>query len=286
MGNEAIRRLVGDAVKARLARFLRNLKRALKHPGDDPIHDLRVAVRRLAASLLTARELRVDGAADDVLAQLDTLMRPLGKLRDAQVQMALIQTLGKLDRKTISAYADLIEQREGRFRAKSQKAMKRLDAARVKKGCRLVRAALDGQPAGTAALRQAASQAGQRILQRCYRAMRVYRQMALVQRNLMALHKMRLALKRLRYTAEVLQAAIPELGAGRMRLFGQYQTYMGDIHDLDVLARNIEKFYGLRRTSPVRRVLDRLRRNRGQIFERLRKSFGKMEKDGFWRSNA
>ena len=129
---------------------------------------------------------------------------------------------------------------------------------------------------------EAAANAGRRVLLRCYRAVQAYRRRALTQRDLAALHKMRLALKRLRYTSEVLQAAVPGMGVGRLKLFGKYQTYMGDIHDLDVLAQNIQKFYGPTVPPPVRRVLDRLARRRGRIFERLRKSFGKMEKDAFW----
>ena len=282
VGNEAIRRLVADAVRGRLARFLRNLKRAVKRPGDEPIHDLRVSMRRLAAALLTAKELRVGRPADDVLAQLDGLMRPLGKVRDAQVQMGLLQAVGQRDLKTISAYADLIEQREARFRAKSQKAMRRLEAARIKRGCKQVKTVLGGKRGAEPGELEAAANAGRRVLLRCYRAVQAYRRRALTQRDLAALHKMRLALKRLRYTSEVLQAAVPGMGVGRLKLFGKYQTYMGDIHDLDVLAQNIQKFYGPTVPPPVRRVLDRLARKRGRIFERLRKSFGKMEKDAFW----
>ena len=298
-GLDAVRRLVADAIKERSARFLKNLKRALKHPVGDPIHDLRVSMRRLAAALLATGEIRESRIAADVLSQLDALMRPLGKVRDAQVQLGLLGALGKRGAKTVSAFTDLLEQREARFRAKSQKAMKRLDAARIRKGCKQVQAELDGETSashsalrsrpkgsvesrcGDEAARQAAARTAYRILLRCYRAVRSHRLRALNRRDLEALHKMRLALKRMRYTAEVLQSALPELTGGRLKLFGRYQTYMGDIHDLDVLAGNIREFYGATAAPAVHRVVERLTRRRERIFKQFRKSFGALEKSHF-----
>ena len=280
-GLDAVRRLVADAIKERSARFLKNLKRALKHPVGDPIHDLRVSVRRLAAALLATGEIRKSRIAADVLSQLDALMRPLGKVRDAQVQLGLLGALGNRDAKAVSAFTDLLEQRESRFRAKSQKAMKRLDGARIRNGCRQVRAELDGERCGDEAARRAAARTAYRILLRCYRAVRSYRLRALHRRDLDALHKMRLALKRMRYTTEVLQAALPGLTRSRLKLFGRHQTYMGDIHDLDVLAGNIREFYGATAAPAVHRVADRLTRRREQIFGKFRKSFGALEKSHF-----
>lgn len=277
-GLGAVRRLLADAVKERTARFLKDLKRARQHPVDDPIHDLRVSVRRLAAALLTTNEIRPSKSTVEVLSQLDTLMRPLGKLRDAQVQLGLLGALGKRDAKAVSAFANLLEEREARFREKSQKAMKRPDATRIKKGCKQVRAELDGERRGNEVARQAAARAAWRILLRCYRSVRAHRLRALNRRDLKALHKMRLALKRMRYTAEVLQPALPGLSVGRLKLFGRYQTYMGDIHDLDVLAEDIRKFYGATCSAQARHVVERLTRRREGIFGQFRKSFGRMEK--------
>jgi CHAD domain-containing protein len=112
--------------------------------------------------------------------------------------------------------------------------------------------------------------------------MRAYRRRAIEGRDEKAFHKMRLALKRLRYTAEIFQPALPRLGEGLMGLLGKFQTYMGDIHDLDVLAENIREVYAEEAPGDVRRVLRRLSQQREGILDQFKRSFVRMEKDNFW----
>jgi len=282
-GLAAIRHLLATAVKERSVRFLRNLKRAIKRPASDPIHDLRVSVRRLAAALLVTKDVCKSKSADAVLSQLDTLMRPLGKLRDAQVQIELLNVLSKREKKVVSAFLALLEERESRFRTKSRKAMNRLNVARIKTGCKRVRAEMGDRRDNMAAVREAATKAAYRILLRCYNLVQAYRRQAISRRDLKALHKMRLALKRLRYTAEVLRPALPGLGDGQFKLFGRFQTYMGDIHDLDLLANDVKEFYRPKVSNAVLQVARRLARQCERTFAQFKRSFVRMEKDEFWR---
>ncbi len=282
-GPDTVRSVLADAVKARASRFLKNLRQAAKHPDDDPVHDLRVSVRRLAAALLATAETARSRPAEDVLALLKTLMRPLGKLRDAQVQLGLLNALPNTDGKALRAYLGFLEAREARFRAKSRKAMKKLARAEIRKGCKDVRAGL--RDPSTVKRSAAASASG--LFARCYAAVcahwvRAHRVTALDEADLKALHKMRLAVKRLRYTVEVLQPLLPQMGKRRLKMLGRLQTRLGDIHDLDVIAHNISAFYAPDISPPVRRVLDRFARNRKANFEAFRRAFLKFEKDPYW----
>jgi CHAD domain-containing protein len=215
-------------------------------------------------------------------------MRPLGKLRDAQVERERLTALGKEDRKALAAFRALLDKREAKFRARARKAMRKLDVADVQRRCRRVRAELEAPLVGEhiSPARGEVARTAHGLLLRLYPLVRTHRVLAIRRRDIKAFHKMRLALKRLRYTAESLRPALPGLNKGRMKRFGRLQTYMGDVHDFDVLIGSIKEHCGPESSSAVWRAVHRLARQRERLFGQFVRGFRRMEKDRFWRDTA
>lgn len=281
-GIHIIRRLLATSIQELSACFLRRLKDAIQHPKGESVHDFRVAMRRLSATLLTAKEITATQSANAALAELDNIMRPLGKLRDAQVLLGLLEKLPKRHRNILSAFIRFLEAREARFRDKSRKMMRKLNVKRIRKLCKAARAELSPKSSPIMSKEQAGSALAHRILLRRYRSVVAYRLRAITHCNPEALHRMRLALKRMRYTAEVLHPLLPQMGQSRLNLLSQFQTYLGDIHDLDVLTEKISKFYDERADASVHQAVDRLVARRERIFTQFKRAFSKFEKDKFW----
>ena len=99
-----------DSGRTRATRFREQLKRASADPtGDEAIHDLRVAIRRLLAWItvrtsLLGQDIRLRQSR----SSLKQLMTPLGKLRDAHVKRDWIRKIvtegdepSYLDRKSV-----------------------------------------------------------------------------------------------------------------------------------------------------------------------------------------
>src|SRR6185312_4875994 len=82
-----------------------------------------------------------------------------------------------------------------------------------------------------------------------------------------ALHELRIACKRLRYTTEIFAEALPPAVAGLAEPAARWQKRLGEIHDLDVARVVIARTRSL---SPAvkARVLEAIARARGERIER------------------
>jgi CHAD domain-containing protein len=70
--------------------FRENLTKVREESGFDAIHDMRVAIKRLRAVFILAEKLQPGFSGEQTEGELRQLFRLSGKMRDAQVQLALL----------------------------------------------------------------------------------------------------------------------------------------------------------------------------------------------------
>jgi CHAD domain-containing protein len=97
--------------------------------------------------------------------------------------------------------------------------------------------------------------------------------------DVVALHDMRIAAKRLRYVLELIGFCLGDVAAeaeGRMR---ELQTVIGDIHDCDVLLERLARSERAGRKG-MRRLATRLELRRRQLFGEFIRLWGAIELSG------
>ena len=196
----------------------------------DPVHDLRVALRR-CRSLAEGF-----GALDDhrvwrrLHKSAKELQDDVAGLRDAQVMASRIRRLRIAGGAAGEAVAEALRRDERKAKRKAQRAVEDFPRKRWKRWRRrlLQRAEqIDAAPASFAhlvleRLREAAAQ------ERRWRGTK----------SQIAAHSLRIAVKRLRYTV---QSFLPEQYAAWEKDLKRMQDALGDIHDLDVLRAWLQK---------------------------------------------
>jgi CHAD domain-containing protein len=226
------------AGEKRLGRFLSALRAAARHPEDEAIHDLRVAIRRLLAFLDVASTL-ADANRPVPLeptVTLRRLMKPLGRLRDAHVKMLHIRTLAPLADPVTWRYALAIASDVDRWERAVARTLARTSPRDIRKNFRF----LPPSPLSPGEIRgMAIALLGKREAEVARLSERL-----LEARSPMALHELRLAFKAYRYTAEALSDLLPGLTAETESRLHDFQTLLGDIHDFDVMLEDFRLFRG------------------------------------------
>lgn len=270
--------LLIKAVAGRWEAFREQLAVARRHPGESAIHDLRVATRRLIAALQMAEAIVPESRLGQCRRVLRKHLKSFNALRDVHVQLLHVAELQRRFPQ-IRPFAIDLRVRERRLVRAARGEMRKI---RVKPLERDITEALEQvlslfargatQEAGTVALLGAGGSAFTAA---------VLRLRSISPGDPRSLHRFRVSFKKLRYAIEILRPQLPWSVKPLMKKMNAYQTAMGEIQDLEVLAAAVRAF-ALRRGQagslpfiPVFHELAEQRRKRtsafleraGEIFE-------------------
>ena len=206
------------------------------------VHDLRVALRRCRSMARSVME--VDPSPDwrGMRKAARGLFRPLGHLRDSQVMLEWVQRLSPADDPVRQRMAEILAGRERELTACARRALAQFDRKRWKRFAALLPERVRRVPLDPLAFTHLA-------LERYDEAHALHRR-ARRSRSRVAYHRLRIGLKRFRYTVENF---LPELSAAWEADLKRVQDLLGDVHDLDVLRAS------LRTTGPVFDAAERSR---------------------------
>lgn len=223
----------------------------------DPVHDLRVAIRRCRS--MADGFLSVD--PDPAWKQMKRLAKPLfsslGELRDTQVMMEWVAKLSPPGDPLGQRLTDDLANKEAALRLSAQHALARFDRKRwaslnTHLAKRTGRIPLEGTVFQHLAL--------ERLLE----ARELHRR-ALRNRSSVAYHQLRIAIKRFRYTVENF---LPQRHLQWAKDLRDLQDALGDVHDFDVLRAIIRAREGVgpdERARWVERISEE-RRQRLQLY--------------------
>jgi CHAD domain-containing protein len=190
----------------------------------DPVHDLRVALRRCRSMAEGFRAVDPDPTWRKMRRAGKALFSALGELRDVQVLKEWVERLGAADdpaRDRLSAYCT---GRERALKAQAAAALSGFDTDAWMRWAHV----LDAREQRLGA----ASEVFQVIaLEKLQDAVRLYRA-AIRNRSRISLHALRIGIKRFRY---VIENFLPEQDALWGKDLKKLQDVLGEVHDLDVL---------------------------------------------------
>jgi len=193
---------------------------------EDACHDLRVALRRTRTVLEVGRSVLGRFQANEVRGTLRDLMRASGALRDEEVLLGVVSCLG-IDRPDVAAW---IETRQRRERVQRRILVRLVRAGELERGRRLLEALLAFRVDPSRDRRLA--KFARRAVDRARRD--VERKRVAAPDDVSALHDLRIAYKRLRYTVETFEGALPGDLAQLAQTAARFQKRLGDVHDVDV----------------------------------------------------
>jgi CHAD domain-containing protein len=211
----------------------------------EAVHDLRVALRRTRSVLEIGRPIFGRFRTDEVRSALRDLQQATGALRDEEVLLELVSSLG-LNRPDVESWIAIRRRRERRLRRLLARSIEAGDLVRAR---RLLDALLAFRvdPARDRRLskfaRRAVALAQRRVVRR--RTTRID--------DAAALHQLRIACKRLRYVVETFAGNLPADLAALAQPATRLQSRLGSIHDIDVAAGCVRRARGL--TLDARREL-------------------------------
>jgi len=190
----------------------------------DPVHDLRVAIRRCRS--MADGLLAVD--PDPGWKQLKRLGKPLfaslGELRDVQVMMEWVEKLSAPDDPARAILLTELKVREEKLKAASQEELDKFDRKHWLSLSEHLAGRMQAIPLDGSVFQSLA-------VERWNQAHDLHRQ-ALRNRSGVAYHALRIGIKRLRYTVENFLPSLHEKWSKDLRAL---QDALGEVHDFDVL---------------------------------------------------
>ena len=190
----------------------------------DPVHDLRVALRRCRSIADGLRALDPDPSWKQMKKAAKRLFDRLGELRDVQVMQEWVARLGALDDPVTVALLQFLAGREGQLKQEAAQALLQFDHKHW-------RGWTSTLPRRAARMRPGSPIFQHLALERWTAAYALHRR-ALRNRSQIAFHQLRIGLKRFRY---IVENFLPAQHDAWIRDLKELQDLLGEVHDLDVL---------------------------------------------------
>jgi CHAD domain-containing protein len=235
-----------ERLEAQGARLLETGPRVLGSATDDEaVHDVRVALRRIRTVLELGRSVLGRFHADEVRRALRELMQATGGLRDEEVFLKLLSSLA-VDQPEVAAWIETRRRRERRLRNAVARAIR---SGQLERGQALLAALLAFRVNPSKDRRLA--KFARRAVDRARRDVDRRRSARLDDPE--ALHRLRIAYKRLRYTVDTFSDALPPELAALAQPAARFQGRLGDLHDVDVALGCVRRARAL--SDPTRQAL-------------------------------
>lgn len=253
----------------RIEHFRRLLKKVRTTPTPKTIHDVRISIRRLEAAADFYLALSGTRCLGSTTAAVESLMKPLGKLRDLHVQRELIRRHLAATSPLIRRYAKKLREKMHEYEGRVLRAIKRFP----KKGLTVFAAAVEKDLGGTAG--KVSQACLQRLVLRAQKPVEGYRSRYCARRSMKIFHKMRISLKHLRYTGEMLVPVVSRVTERDVERIHALQREMGTIRDMEVLSERLRKYITKKDGDPaVVQSLQKITATRDALVKRFNAKIG------------
>jgi CHAD domain-containing protein len=207
-----------------MERVLAECDRASVEFGSDPVHDLRVALRRCRSMADGLLVMDPNPAWKEMKKAGKRLFRQLGELRDAQVMEEWVHRLGNPHDPVTTALLQFLAGREAQLKQQAALALQEFDGKQWRRW-------ITSLPRRAARIRTGSALFKHLALERWTEAYELHHN-ALRNRSQVAFHRLRIGLKRFRY---IVENFLPEQHAAWSDDLKELQDLLGEVHDLDVL---------------------------------------------------
>lgn len=215
-------------------RVLEECDRAGVELAADPVHDLRVALRRCRSLADGVMALDPDPQWKQMKKAGKRLFSSLGELRDVQVMEEWAQRLGTVEDGVTFALMQSLKGREIQLKLGAAKALQEFDRKQWRRWSATLPRRANRLPPGNPLFKHLA-------LEHWTNAYGLHRK-AMRNRSQVALHNLRIGLKRFRY---IVENFLPDQHASWKGDLKNLQDLLGEIHDLDVLWTTLLRLHTL-----------------------------------------
>ena len=230
------------------------------------VHSLRITSRRLVVSLEILAELSDERTIPQLRRRLKTVIRRLGQLRDIQVQKKL--TGAVIAETGIKGFRRHLDRKEGDEAKRTEDILDREERKTIERKSKQLESAFELLKLSDAAIRRAV----QRIIRK--RSVQVGQaSKELDVSDMDSVHRMRIGLKKLRYTLESSSVVFGMPEAARLAEIKVEQRRLGHLRDLDMLRKSVLRWSRKHGTGGTRQEIR-------SIELKLRNSIGSQLKEG------
>jgi CHAD domain-containing protein len=245
-------------------------------PDVDAVHDMRIATRRLRAAIALFGRGDLAELEDEVKALQDAL----GEVRDRQVQRRWFAR--RAEKEGDAEDGGLAEWAAAGLPKATKRLRRALRAWQGAVAPSVARAAPDASGEGTLRGKRLAKELRARL-----RTLKRRLAAAREEPSPRAAHRLRIAAKKLRYTAELVRPGFPAAAERMLEALVPLQERLGDLHDTDVRIARLERLAraGARRERrPARATLAALRKERAREERSLRRELARWRDERIVRS--
>ena len=257
-----------------MTRVLKECSRAARRFEADAVHDLRVALRRSRAIADGLSNVDPDKSLRALKTDSRELFRSLGNLRDIQVMLDWVQKLDPTDDPLKPRIREILSQEQEAAKSDAATALGEFDVRRWRKWSKDLSEKSRRIPAGSLVFEHLA-------LERWIEAREMHRR-AIRSRSRIGWHRVRIALKRFRYT---LENFLPRHYAEWSEELKSVQDLLGAVHDLDVLRAKLRRIAASSGENAISTWLIWIDTARAEKLAEYRaKTFGKHSLWNIWRA--
>lgn len=206
----------------------------LDNPAPDPVHDIRVSIRRLNAAIALVE--KIGGLLrGNIRIQLKKLMSPLGKLRDAQIKMEWIRYFSGVPDQAVSQILKSLQNEESGLIAETTGNIKDfpIDIIGNFSPTDMIDDAEKRIAQASSTFAEHCDEELQNLLSGFAKSVNRFNRSGKIR----DLHRARIALKKFRYTVEIF---LPLFSNFDYELLQYFQTAIGDTHDVEILLQHLK----------------------------------------------
>jgi CHAD domain-containing protein len=270
-----------DSLNERWRVYRRELKRCQKKCSEKAVHDLRVATRRLIATVDILLTIIPNDRLKRVRRSLKKLLNSFGALRDTQIQVLAVEKMLP-SYPMLQPFFTVLILRERGLVKRIARLVRRVQTKGAERRIADARKELK-RSSRNPAMRIANKQAVIGAVGAAFAKVSTLRQ-SINPADTATIHALRVSFKKFRYMVEALHPYLSNVTNEQLQAMNAYQMRMGDIQDIEVLIGSVND-YALRRKKisdeSLLPVHQELTRRRSELIDAFMKSAD--EVIGFWR---
>jgi len=210
------------------------LKRIRGEFAEEYVHDLRISIRRLIAVMDMGRAIAHRKKVRKSRQLLKAYIDSFDKLRDAQVQLVIVEEM-QAELPEVAPYVNRLREREKQQVKRLKKRVNEFSASELSQQVKRLEAALRKKAAPET------EDAIWAVMDEAYATLRE-RRAAANPAYTATIHQTRLAFKKFRYQAETVQPLLAGAPEDLLRRLHEYQSAMGEIQDAEVGLQMLDAF--------------------------------------------
>jgi len=232
-------RFLSRSLKEQWRDYRKEFKRCQERFGEDSVHQLRIAIRRMLSTLSLLATVLPGENVTVAQRALKKRLKTFARLRDTHVQLLDVQKRRR-DFPAAKTFRDALARRERRLIKRVRRRMSDAQHGALAGSIRAIQEQLR-ELAGDPEQERTKVASVLSVAREAYAGV-IRRYCAIQPAQATTIHRTRVAFKKFRYMIESLQPLLPRVTQRQLRSMRDYQTRMGDIQDVEVLLTDLDKF--------------------------------------------